>query len=145
MVEVLAGLTGTRPRSRAGSRPRETPTVPVLWIATMIAVASGCSDDHSNQCPPPSVTLPLRVTVQDSITGADICGAHVTAAIDGETAVLSGQCVYVGGSGPGTYDVTAEKDGYQPATVPGIEVRRLGGSCPGWVPVDVEMMLQPKS
>jgi hypothetical protein len=108
----------------------------------LLSACGGVEDD----CPPMGMPPPLRVQVTNADTAESLCDANVTASSsDGsEILVATTECSFIGGSGPATYDITAEKDGYEPATVSGVVVRDLGGECRRWEIVTTTIPMRPE-
>jgi hypothetical protein len=107
-----------------------------MWkgcIAAGAVLLSACSADEQD-CPPMGLPPPLQVLVTNADTEEPLCDARVTVSTFDRDGVLEAttQCTFTGGWGPGTYTITAEKDGYEPATVSGVVVRDLGGECTRW-------------
>jgi hypothetical protein len=112
-------------------------------MAVLTAIATcGCGEE---QCPPPMQPLAVRVHVADASTGEPLCEARVTARSASREEVLFhvAECTYGGGWGPGTYEVTAEKAGFESNTESGIHVRSLSEKCDRFETVDVRMELTP--
>jgi hypothetical protein len=113
------------------------------YLAASAVLLMACSRDEQD-CPPMGA-LPLRVVVTNADTAESLCDARVTASSSFGNEVLGAttECTFIGGSGPGTYDISAEKDGYERATASGIVVRDLGGECTRWETVTTTMPMRP--
>jgi hypothetical protein len=102
-----------------------------MWKGCLAAsaVLVGACSGNEQDCPPMS-SLPLLVLVIDADTAESLCDVRVTAssAYRSQILVPTTQCSFMGGWGPGIYDITAEKDGYEPATEAGVVVREFGGN-----------------
>jgi hypothetical protein len=110
-------------------------------FALAAAVLSACGGEET--CSPPVWVYPLRVEVTDATTGETLCGVRVRVRSGDREEVLTGECSYVGGWGPETYDVLADLPGYAPGTRANVRVRALGDECPSWETVRVSIALDP--
>ena len=118
----------------------------VMTLATA-ALASHCSDAYPT-CPP-VVGIGLVVRVVSNRTDAPICDAAVTALSDKPDIAVAltghGPCEYIGAHGLGTYSVRAERGGFAPGEVRGVQVASTGGDCPIAERTDVIIRLVPLS
>jgi hypothetical protein len=103
---------------------------PVLWsLATASAVAAALAGDQS-------ISVKVQDQTRQPVPGVVVhLGSGSAAAIAGATTDRNGAARFAGLE-PGHYQVTAEKDGFAPATCPGLDLA-LGA------PATVELTLLP--
>jgi len=117
-----------------------------LIAAALLTVAACERGPAFSACSLPYIPPALSVTVQDSVTGANVTpGATVVisngAYTDSVVAGPVGVAVSVGG-GAGTYTVTVRQSGYQSWTRAGVKVESDPAQC-GARTLDLTARLQP--
>jgi hypothetical protein len=103
-----------------------------LFAAATLLAAAACEGvEDPDPCTLPYVQPSLQVTVQDSVTGANVTpgstlvlrnGAYLADSVTAPPAVTS---MHVGAS-PGTFSLTVRQTGYQAWTKTDIEVEKDG-------------------
>jgi hypothetical protein len=113
----------------------------MAFIATVVG-AAGCSEGRG-ACTP-NVVIGLNVVVGNSVDGAYICDAVVTAH-DGSYSeqLTSSGCWYRGASEvAGTFTLVAEHAGFEPTTMSGVRVVSTSDGC-HVRPVNVTIRMVP--
>jgi hypothetical protein len=123
---VTEGNTGLHPNPEKESTMKTT-----LFAVSSLLVLAACERISDPVPCPPYIAPAVTVTVQDSITGANVTGGADVALIGGtmmESAVGQPGASSVSLYGPaGTFTVTASQSGYQTWTKTGVKVE--DGEC----------------
>lgn len=124
---------------------RPTTRTALLTLLAAAACAMGACDDSISA---PCKGLPNRaiiITVRDSVTGAaaanGAAGTVETAGVVDSLQVVDSLSMF-GGSRLGTYEVSVQKDGYQPWSASNVQVTGIG-TCGLVVSARLTAKLQP--
>jgi hypothetical protein len=119
---------------------------PLLLSALLIVTALSCGQDDVSGVCTTIAAAGLSVHVTDAVTAQPLCDATVTA-VDGSYTerLFQTSCGYHVGAfeRPGTYVVQAERPGFAPKAVPGVQVVMETGRCPHVREVQLEIALSP--
>ena len=101
-------------------------------LALLSAGALGCSQDGMSGACTALAAVGLSVDVTNAATTQPVCDAKVTATEGAYSELLfPASCRYAGAiERPGTYTVRAEKPGFVPKEVGGVQVVMGSGQCP---------------
>lgn len=91
-----------------------------LGLAGCLIALLAVACDEGDPCPPVGIP-PIRVTVTDAASKAEICDADVMITSRDGTQHLT-DCPYAGGFGAQPFTVTVEKAGYTTVTIDNVTV-----------------------
>jgi hypothetical protein len=127
------------------SHATSAPGTPLMFLAAIIAIASGCgSSTLVCFCAAPR-SLSVVVTVRDSISGQAAADGAIGTLVGGsvdDTLVQTDSLTLEGGDAMGTFTVRIDRPGYLTWTASDVHVTQQG-PCGNVIPVQLGAKLQP--